>query len=258
MFARRLLYPMFSKLATSMAKSMLNKTVLRRAGQLGLSKIVGSSKAKAKLKRLKQARKTIQANQLASIYEKKFFDAGAGDSTDVTTSGVYNYQSICKVAQGNGSNNRLGRRILIDTINVRGVINWPNQTDLVKMTGTVRIMVVWDKQANGAVPTVGTHLTNNDISDYNNLNYSDRFVTLGEKRITFNQPHAVLTGPVYSSPSQEQFIEFYIKCHIPVIFSSTAGALTELVSSNIFVYSVCDTNVTGVVDIASRIRFHDL
>lgn len=261
MFARRVFLPMFSRLAGSWAKGLIRRGAKGTyAGLKGIAnKVIGSQK-KARMinKRRLQAKKNLEANMLSSIYEKKYFDAGNGDSTDCTTAGVYNYQSICKVPQGTAANNRVGRKILIDKINLRCIVNWPGQTDLAKMTGIVRLMLVWDKQPNGAVPTVGTHLTANGVTDYNNLLYADRFTVLMDERIEFNQSNAVLTGPTYSSASQEYFREYYIDCHIPIHYSSTTGALTELISGNIFLYSVCDTNVTAVVDADARIRFHDL
>lgn len=260
MFARRVFLPMFSKLAGAFARGVLKKRLaMKNYYGTNISKAVAGSMKKARtLAKLKQARRNLSVGQLASIYEKKFWDAGTVDSYDCTTASVYNYQSICKVPQGTAANNRVGRKILIDQINLRCIINWPNQTDLNKMTGTVRLMLVYDRQPNGAVPTLGTHLTGIGVTDFNNLVYSDRFTVLVDDRITFNQSNAVLTGPVYSSASQEQYKEYYIKCKIPIHFSSTTGALTELISGNVFLWTVCDTNVTAVVDADSRIRFHDL
>lgn len=260
MFARRVFLPMFSRLAKRFATSLIKQGMKgTSAGSKSIaSKVMGSMKKARTLAKIRQAKKNLSVSQLASIYEKKYWDAGTVDSYDCTTASVYNYQSICKVPQGTAANNRVGRKILIDQINLRCIINWPNQTDLAKMTGTVRLMLVHDRQPNGAVPTLGTHLTGVGVTDFNNLIYSDRFTVLVDDRITFNQSNAVLTGPVYSSASQEQYKEYYIKCHIPIHFSSTTGALTELISGNIFLWTVCDTNVTAVVDADSRIRFHDL
>ena len=76
------------------------------------------------------------------------------------------------VAQGTTAITRLGRKILMKSVLVQGT--------LTNSSGQGRILIVYDRQANGAAPAATDVLTSNTIMAIQNLDNRDRFIILAD------------------------------------------------------------------------------
>jgi len=69
------------------------------------------------------------------------------------------YTCLNCVEQGNGVSQRIGNKIVITSIRLRGTIT-PSKTADTTDYGFVRVLMVYDKQTNGAAPLIGDIISN--------------------------------------------------------------------------------------------------
>ena len=92
------------------------------------------------------------------------------------------------IRTGTSFNNRIGRRIKLRSVYIQGQIA---NSGAAAVAGTVRILLVHDKQANGAVPTYADVIASVDQAgtatsaflDHMNMNNRDRFNILVDRKI---------------------------------------------------------------------------
>lgn len=132
--------------------------------------------------------------------ERKFLD-NTFDLVPVNdTKTVNSIFPLNLIATGTSNVHRIGRKILMRSVYLQFSIQ--RSPFDVEPDTFVRIMIVLDKQTNGAVPTWGNILdlpgsTNNtlELQSPNNLNTSKRFVTLWDKR--FHLQGTYHTGRIF-------------------------------------------------------------
>lgn len=81
---------------------------------------------------------------------------------------------------GTGSNQHVGRSITLKSVYLR----WSIQTITAGASAppnTVRVIIVYDKETNGAIFASTDFLLANDATSPNNLTNSDRFIVLSDK-----------------------------------------------------------------------------
>jgi len=186
--------------------------------------------------------------------EAKFFTPTQDVST-ITSAGIIAYISLNRIPQGVTESTRVGRKCVITKIHLRGRIE--KEADANASAAQARVILYMDKQANGATAAVGDILTSASELSYNNLSNSQRFIILKDWFVT-------LTANGWDSTSSQWGekwapLKFNKKCNIPIEFSSTTGAITEIRSNNIGVLAICSANATGdmTLTLSSRIRFSD-
>lgn len=168
------------------------------------------------------------ANRLGLVPERKFFDTALAFSFDVTGE-VPATGQLALIPQGDTESTRDGRLAVLKSIQIRGtLVCVPGVSGA---NGVAFLYVVLDTQANGAAAAVTDVFTSNVMStNLINLNNSGRFRILAKKVWTF-QATAGVSG---AFPSQSKQMEWYKKCEIPMDWSSTTGAITEIRSNNVF------------------------
>ncbi len=185
--------------------------------------------------------------------EHKFFDSQLLVPAVVEGS-WHNVDSINKIVQGTGEQNRIGRGVNVRKIQMR----WIYTLDDLDESHQLRILVVLDTQCNGAAATAAMLFqdhpaapTTPGITAYNNLANSKRFKILYDKSMNCNK-FTGLTDPsiAYKTGS------FYKSCFIPLEFSSTTGVITEIKSNNVFVmyYTSVETGGTARLNFYWRLR----
>jgi len=123
---------------------------------------------------------------------------------------------LCTTSQGAGSDQRIGRRILVKSVYVRGRVFAPTT-----MTGAAsfRMIIFQDKQPNGALAAPLDLLLANEFLSPLNLGNSKRFKVLADE---------TLDGRTISVDTVEGInFERYIKTNIDVGYVNGAGAGTE-------------------------------
>lgn len=181
--------------------------------------------------------------------EKKFFETTV--ALNPTATGVIE-PSLNLIPQGVTESTRIGRKCVITKISLRGAALTLNDTG--QGSEIWRIIVYLDKQANGAAATVADILQAADEKAFNNLANSQRFVTV--KEWYFRTIATAFDGTNYNQYGK--VLKWNHKCNIPLEFSSTTGAITELRSNNIGILAVVG-NATGTtaLNLTSRVRFSD-
>ncbi len=181
--------------------------------------------------------------------EKKFFDTTLG-STALATAGVVLNDSLNLIPQGTTQSTRIGRKCTISKINMRGFMVLASNATA--SSEVYRIILALDKQANGATAAVTDLLTTADEKSFNNLSNSGRFMVLKDWYGTMNKMADIGTN---INSVIKPFV-FNKSCSIPVEFSSTMGAITEIRSNNIFLIGV-SSSTTLTFSHTTRVRYTD-
>lgn len=186
--------------------------------------------------------------------EMKFHDLDITDAV-VAANGVIQAE-VLKIPQGNGEQNRIGRRIIIKKISWRYAVALPATSTAVNTGDSLRVMMILDQQCNGALPAVTDILEANDWQSFNNLANSKRFVILMDKTYSLNSPSG--SGRGTTDTLQFGFIrqtfQWHKSCNIKIEYNNafTDGQIATIRSNNIVILLV---SPDGVIGFESKLRF---
>ncbi len=187
--------------------------------------------------------------------EKKFYDinlaldpiATSGGFAAVVADGPVAFtSSLNDILQGAGEQQRIGRKCTIVNIYCRFVFsflgtllgsNAENMAEADKAHETIRVIIYWDKQCNGAAISSAELLETDVYSAFRNLANIKRFRILHDKLYTFNTT-AIVSGDGTAATDtkvvgKDWHINISKKIFIPIEFAAALGALTEIRSNNI-------------------------
>lgn len=191
--------------------------------------------------------------------EVKFFDTALSIPID-TTGAVEG--SINLIPQGATESNRIGRQCTITSVYIRAFLQWQaNMAQSIYQLAQVRFALVLDKQCNGANATYTDVYATNSVTSPRNLSNAERFHVLKEWQwipdhpaVTTSDNWATAANSIANCPHKDA--DFYKKVRIPLEFSSTTGAITEIRSNNLFLVgmSAAGDDIHTVVGTA-RVRF---
>lgn len=154
------------------------------------------------------------------------------------------------VAQGTTATTRLGRRITMKSLYVRF-----NAALAATTAGNspIRLLIVYDKQANTNAPAANDVLVADAIVNPNNLSNSRRFVTLMDWLAT--------DGLGTAGPGSAHHV-FYKKMNLEVAFNTgSAGTIGDIQSGSVYLLAYQNGGlITAAPTQAfySRIRFSDM
>lgn len=178
------------------------------------------------------------------------------------------------IRTGNGSYNRVGRKIKAKTLRIFGHVYCDHalQTTLEDLSGNVlRMVVVWDKQPSGVLPTFdeifghttqdGTESTSLlDPRKYDNM---DRFRVLKDCRYDSN-PTAIGGSPGTANITMYYNIDEYMDLRVgETVYSgdSTPMTIADISSGGIYVYfrALLNSNNTTrwITSLTARLRYQD-
>lgn len=184
--------------------------------------------------------------------ELKFFDTSRGAAA-VAAAGVVD-PNLVIIPQNDTESGRIGRKVTIRSIYIRGYSVLSSQAAVGDASDVLRVMVVQDKQANGAVFAVTDVLASASWLGHKNLENSSRFRTLMDKEITINQNGGLAAATFENARS----FNSYLKCFIPIEYdaSSATGAITTQRSNSIAVLAISQN---GKVSLGynCRVRYSD-
>lgn len=186
--------------------------------------------------------------------ELKFFDTSLAFTFDATGEVPATGQLVL-IPQGVTESTRVGRKCTIKSLQMKGSLNYVPAAAATAAT-TVFLYLVLDQQCNGAAAAVTDVLTGNGLQvAFRNLANGERFRILKKIKVTLAPGAGVTTA--YNNSTRH--FEFYLKCHYPIEFSSTTGAITEIRSNNLFLLAGSDGNTDDLVTMngACRVRFSD-
>lgn len=205
---------------------------------------------KVKTKKTTAKKKKVFLAEFAP--EKKFFDTALSFMFDATGE-VPATGQLALIPQGDTESTRDGRQAVIDSIQIRATVNYSPGAAAADAASCAFLYVVLDTQANGAAATVTEVFTSANMwSNMLNLNNSARFRILKKWVL----PFVAQAGATTAFNGDRVQIEWYKKCSIKMDWSSTAGAITEIRSNNIFLMAgSVNADDTITLDGVCRLRF---
>lgn len=174
------------------------------------------------------------------------------------------------VRTGSSINNRIGRRIEMKSVRITGRLE---AVRTVNVEDYVRILVIYDRQTNGALPAFADILADilEDASTISSvysgaaLNNRDRFVILRDKRIAV--PSMTWTAGVITNPGFDNSTEFNIDMFVKLkgLLCQYKADSAPAVIGDIATGSLLLVTVGGQIaaaegwraSLTSRLRFND-
>lgn len=181
--------------------------------------------------------------------EKKFIDVSA-TSTMTAASVAFSAATLLNgCVPGATASDRIGRKIHMKSLLLRYTFRLPASSG---GSGECRILVVYDKQPNGATAAITDILLADDMRSPNNLSNSDRFVTLVDE----------ITSPVSAVEIEEQSGVIYRKFNLETAFNAgTAGTVADITSGSILVFAAQSGGLTTNAPLClfrARVRYVDV
>ncbi len=209
--------------------------------------------------------------------ELKFYDtslvAGALLSTGALTGGEHDPSAtimLNTVVQGDNESQRIGRKITMKNIMVRGVVSVPIQAGQNAADAPSRIFIalVLDKQTNGAQlnsEDVFTNKSANAIlttSNFNNLEFKSRFRVLGSRKFTMQNP-AIANATSFSadngiiSAGLEQSFELYKDLKsMTTLYNGTTEDVANIIDNSLHIVAfTTNTVLAPTISYNARLRF---
>ncbi len=198
---------------------------------------------------------------VANGAELKFHDIDWDEAVADFTAGVIsNTSSLVLIGQSVTESTRIGRKAVIKSIGWRGQLKLAADAGA-STTGpqTVRLILVQDKQCNGAAPAVsGTNglLQSANFQSFNDLTNKGRFAVLSDQVFTLNALAAAGDGTANDTAAVSENFTFFKSCDIPIEYSGTANPsiIDEVRTNNIFGIMITD-NSGSTVSLDSKFRF---
>ncbi len=205
--------------------------------------------------------------------ETKFLDTSLGATalTAPTDSAGAEHDPSATVmistpVQGDGEQERIGKKILIKSVQVKGLINIPQleaQTDPFPAT-SVYVAIVLDTQTNGAQMNSEDCFKNSGAialmasNPMKNLLFGKRFRIIKMKKMTLNLASAS-TSAVNNfniNGTQRQF-NLFAKLNMQVQFNAgTTGVVANVIDNSLHVIAFANTVLTApTIQYQARIRF---
>lgn len=159
------------------------------------------------------------------------------------------------VATGTDLTDRIGRKIFMRAVQVRGLVQPVDNT--IGQT-LARVMVVYDKQPTGGTPAITDILTASRSEAFNNLNNRDRFVVVFDAKFPIGGISDVATQAVSSSPNTHVLDE-YRRLNHEVIFSGTGATAASISSGALWLITIGNqaAGAGGSFVGNVRVRFND-
>ncbi len=214
--------------------------------------------------------------------EMKYFDtertssAVVSSATNAGTQAVPNVgtpNTLCVPVVGSAINQRIGRKVNVHRIVIKGAINVPPQTaqSAADVIPVIRLSLVQDMQTNSAQATgtdwlqsVVSASSTQAIQGFQSLNNLGRFKVIKDKIINLQNPNmandAAATGNIVQAALLRQFkFVFKPKTPVSVSFNSTnGGTISDVVDNSWSVYANCSsTAMTPAIYYVARCYYKE-
>ncbi len=177
--------------------------------------------------------------------EVKFHDADTASIVVTTTwlEVASNSGTCLQIPEGVGEEGRIGRKIHVSKVQLRGTFVMPTTAGTATATDRVRFVILIDHQANGAASPTGDVFfgTLSDPNDFRNLANVHRFTILYDKTYAMNASIAG-DGVANDSAAVTKNISIHLDTDIDVHYNDSAstGVITTIESNNITALACSD------------------
>lgn len=167
--------------------------------------------------------------------------------TLLAVSGTPHLLSICDIGQGDAVSDRQGDSIKVTKLQMKYYIEQGGSATQTQ----IRIMLILDKQANGALPSVGDFLLDASVDDQLvsllNLDNKFRFIVLYDRLITLSSSGTrTIGGKVFK------------KMQTHIRYSGTTNSTSNIQSNNYFLYIASnETSTNPSITYMLRVKYVD-
>ena len=150
--------------------------------------------------------------------------------------------------QGSDATNRIGRKLVLKSCLVRGTFTLASTS-----TGgsPIRLVLVYDKQANAAAPATTDVFLADNFSSQNNLNNRDRFIILSD----------FISDPIAASGNFSIGFKMYKKMNLETMFNGgNAGTVADITSGALYLFMAQNGSIATAaptLNLRTRVRFID-
>lgn len=183
----------------------------------------------------------FQSRGKGATAEKKWLDTAINQ--EASTTGVITPINI--VGQGTLSTQRVGNSFKMISVQIRGAMG----VGATATSASYRIMIVYDKQTNLALPAVTDIITAAGMDGLNNLTRKQRFVTIVDD-----------IGYLEAAGKQVEGVSIYRKINLNTEYINQNALISSCTSGGLYLITVgtTGTGATSPLLIANaRIRFTD-
>jgi len=201
-----------------------------------------SRKPRRSTRKVSSSVKSYVRKAISKNIEHKYLDTTY--TTAVTTTPVF--QPLNLMSQGTTSSTRVGEKITMKSVQVKGMISNQDANNNTYVLG-----LIYDKQANGAVPTNGDIFIGNSYQgSLRDPNWRRRFKVLSMKFFDLS--------PVSVDDKGLRIMNIYHKFYLPTMFQGNAGTIADITSGSLILY-LCSSDASGGVNttLNCRIRYID-
>lgn len=201
-----------------------------------------------------------------NIFEMKVADTD-GAVYQVNTTG--SITALCVPTVGSDMTNRVGRKILLRSVYIRGYVSTEAsaaavKTNIQSISQLARCLIVWDTQPNGSNPVITDVLKEATSYSQLNLNNRDRFKILWDKTWAFG-PYVVDTtaSSAIALTTQQSFPfkKFKKLSHEAVFNATNGGTVADINTGNLIMIWVgnvaAGSNLDSNARCSVRVRFDD-
>jgi len=215
---------------------------------------VTSARNRARLGRLMAARSLVRRVGYGAGGPRSMEYKSIDDATGVlAVDNASTVRLLNGIQRGDDISNRIGRRITLRSIELRGYnyVTTATGTDQIH-----RVMLVLDAQPNGAALTTAMVLETVSHLSPRNLENRMRFRILFDKTMALNSDLAN-----HEEPGARKIWKIYKRFHIPVTFNAgDAGTIADITTNSLYLILI-GSNAAGVTAGSfqgySRLRFTD-
>lgn len=170
------------------------------------------------------------------------------------------------IPAGTGLQERIGRKIAVTGIFIKGVADLPSSASAADMADNIRFMVVHDKQCNGNSALASDVLANVAPGaawrSFRNLPNTQRFRVLHDEVMGLQSGGGAYEGTGTNvaafAPVNHPFtVNVTFKKPLVIEYSGVAGGINEIKSNNVFILLASDI-AKGRVEFSLRTRFTDM
>lgn len=218
------------------------------------------------------------AGALVAAPENKYFDTTRAVGAMVATAASWasteldpaTFNTLCCPVQGSGISDRVGRKIHITKLKIRGTVGYSVQSaaSTVPSMPEVRLLLVQDCQTNGVqlngedvMASSTTAAVTSQIHTFQNLAFFGRFKVLKDKMFRIGGANSVnnTTAGTVSTEADSINFKWTIKFRKPVVvhFNSTNGGSVGDIVDNSFHIIGLSTLTTATLAYEARVVFVD-
>lgn len=200
-------------------------------------------------------------------FERKVADIAPGV---VAVNKTGSFSLLACPVPGTDMTNRIGRKVLLKTVYIKGSIepNWaanPLPTTVTIPSQEVRMILFVDYQPNGAAPATTDLLTHAESNAHLNLNNRDRFKVLADKVWELGPITAVTTAQsaVLNACGNQIFkVKLFKRINVEMVFNAgSAGSIADVQTGALYMFWIGSTAASATfaasAGLASRVRFVD-